>query len=883
MNISELLANTLSPDARLRADATQQLESISRDHWTAYMHMLSQELANEQLPSHIRSASGLALKNSLTSKEKYRQEEYNQKWLSLEQGLKQQIKQNTILTLASQDGKAGQASAQFIAAIAAIELPINQWPELMVTLVQNVSEGQNSNLKQASLQAIGYICETVNPESLSAQSNAILTAVVQGARKEEPNSSVRLAAVSALFDSLEFVKENFEREGERNYVMQVVCEATQSDDVRVQITAFGCLVRIMQLYYDKMRFYMEKALFGLTVLGMKHSDEKVALQAVEFWSTVCEEEIDVSLEIQEALENGVSSERENFQFAKIALPEVLPVLLQLMCKQDDDVDEDEWNVSMAAGTCVQLFSQCVEGLIVGPVLTFVEANIRSNDWKRREAGVMALGSILEGPDPKLLETLMQEALPVLISMMSDPVIQVQDTTAWTLGRVSDLVINAISPEIHLPSLVHALLNGLNSNPRIVSNCCWTLMNLFEQLNSNSYRSKQQTSIMSPYFENIVSSLLRVTEQTINENNSRTSAYEALSTMVTYSSMDMIPIISRLLIIILERLEQTIAFQSQIIGIDERTSHEKHQSNLCNALTSIIRRLGVDIRPSADRIMTILLQLIQSASRQSIIHEDVFLAISALTSGKDLNSYVNRMTFRLVLDGYFCVYLDSFVPFLYSALSNIEEYQLCSIAVGLIGDISRALGDKVIPYCDSFMTHLLQNLQSSILHPNVKPVILSCFGDIALAIGSGFIKYLEVVMQLLQQASTIYSTPDQGYEMIDYVNQLREGIVEAYVGIVQALKEEKKSNPLLPYIQHIFRFLAMIHNVHDKSESLTRSMIGLLGDFAEIFPSNQISSMLQVEWVNECLKQGRTKPGYSSVTKEVARWSTEQIKAVINGK
>lgn len=45
--------------------------------------------------------------------------------------------------------------------------------------------------------------------------------------------------------------------------MQVVCEATQSQDVHVQISAFENLVRIMQLYYDKMKFYMEKALFGV--------------------------------------------------------------------------------------------------------------------------------------------------------------------------------------------------------------------------------------------------------------------------------------------------------------------------------------------------------------------------------------------------------------------------------------------------------------------------------------------------------------------------------------------------------------------------------------------------------------------------------------------
>ena len=73
--------------------------------------------------------------------------------------------------------------------------------------------------------------------------------------------------------------------------MQVICEATQASDSRVQQGAYGCLNRIMGLYYDKMKFYMEKALFGLTILGMNSEDEDVAKLAVEFWSTVCEEEI----------------------------------------------------------------------------------------------------------------------------------------------------------------------------------------------------------------------------------------------------------------------------------------------------------------------------------------------------------------------------------------------------------------------------------------------------------------------------------------------------------------------------------------------------------------------------------------------------------------
>lgn len=49
--------------------------------------------------------------------------------------------------------------------------------------------------------------------------------------------------------------------------MQVVCEATQYSATEVQVASFECLVRIMGLYYDKMGFYMERALFGVSCLS----------------------------------------------------------------------------------------------------------------------------------------------------------------------------------------------------------------------------------------------------------------------------------------------------------------------------------------------------------------------------------------------------------------------------------------------------------------------------------------------------------------------------------------------------------------------------------------------------------------------------------------
>lgn len=89
---------------------------------------------------------------------------------------------------------------------------------------------------------IGYICQEIDAEVLTEQSNPILTAIIHGMRSTEPSNHVRLAATQALLNSLEFTKANFEKDNERNFIMEVVCEATQCSDMRISVAALQCLV-----------------------------------------------------------------------------------------------------------------------------------------------------------------------------------------------------------------------------------------------------------------------------------------------------------------------------------------------------------------------------------------------------------------------------------------------------------------------------------------------------------------------------------------------------------------------------------------------------------------------------------------------------------------
>ena len=63
------------------------------------------------------------------------------------------------MTLGSQNQRAGQFAAQVVAAIAAIELPHDQWQDLIEVLLGFVNNQQNVNIKKSTLQAIGFICE----------------------------------------------------------------------------------------------------------------------------------------------------------------------------------------------------------------------------------------------------------------------------------------------------------------------------------------------------------------------------------------------------------------------------------------------------------------------------------------------------------------------------------------------------------------------------------------------------------------------------------------------------------------------------------------------------------------------------------------------------
>jgi len=809
MSLSDLLTNARHQDESIRRPAELRLQQLEKDNFAVYLVALCQELGDEKKPAQSRQLAGLNLKNCLVAKAEAQRVVLAQRWMTIDKGeeTRQKIRAMLLMILASPHKPIRSTAALCIAKIASIEIPNKLWGDLVPTVVKNIGS-QNPHLREASFETLGYLCEEL-PDYLKDKSGHILNAISSGMRPEESNA-IKLVATQALANSLDFAKDNMQKAEHRELIMNMIFSAFQSStDDQVRYAAFQCFVEVATSYYSVLGGYIERIL-KLTLMILQKETGDVALQAIEFWSSICDEEIDIIHEIADAQENGRQPKRKNFEFMAKALKELIPILLNVcLTKQSEQLDDDTWNIAMAAGTCLGLIAQATGDACVGHVLPFVRNYLTSSEWRYREAATLAFGCILEGPNKEKLEPLVGTIFPFLLKLMQDKSPLVRDTAAWTIGRICHLLPDSVTDGI-LPPLMHTLVAGLKESPKIAANVCWAIHNLASAAVVNE---ETKTSPISKYFEGLMRNLLVVTERRdVYEANLISSAYEAINELIHSAAPDQYGLIATLIPNLMNRLRATL--QAHGITAQEREKQIEVQALLCGSLQIVVSKVAKqDALKYADMLMTLYLQVLKH--RNATVHEEALMAIGGIAN---------------LTEKEFIRYMPAFMGFLLVGLKNHQEHHVCSVAVGVVGDVARALEEKLVPHCDEIMHALLQALNSGTLDRGVKPQIISCLGDIALAIGGAYDRYLMVTTVMLSQAANKKFDLNDG-DNADYVETLRESILEAYTGILQGLSGDKKAGLFMKNAEDVLNLLDTVAKDENRTDGVTRAAVGLIGDMA----------------------------------------------------
>jgi importin subunit beta-1 len=123
-------------------------------------------------------------------------------------------------------------------------------------------------------------------------------------------------------------------------------------------------------------------------------------------------------------------------------------------------------------------------------------------------------------------------------------------------------------------------------------------------------------------------------------------------------------------------------------------------------------------------------------------------------------------------------------------------------------------------------------------------------------------------------------------MIDYLNELREGCLSAYTGIIQGLRNAASSNAValtelqlvtaqLPFL---IQFLETIARDSNKSDSIVGAAIGLIGDLVTTY-GQSILQFVEREAFEKLLAEG--KRSKIMKTKTLANWAIKEIRKLKN--
>lgn len=808
---------------------------------------MAQVLVDESKPPHVRALAGINIKNLVDSRNLAHFEELSKRWLMLDPQLRAQVKSALLGGLGNQQKDVRRACSQAVAGVALVEIPARSWNDCIETLCNMAKNPQQVSpmQREAALMTTGYICESIDPDVLGGQTNVVLSAIIKCMSPQEDQIPVRLAAVKALLEAVEFIHGNMMVEGERTSIMQAVCANTQINNIEVKVASFQVLVEIARMYYAQLPTYMQ-TLFNLSLRAISKEDDAVAQQAIEFWTTIAEVESELICQIEDF---GKSSEPCHY-FIRGSVKFLTQVLLtEALTKQDDDPDSDEWNSQKAAALCLRVVATVVRDDVVQWVMPFVTQNINNANWRFREASVLAFGSILDGPSTASLRSIISNALPVLKNHMNDKEQIVRDTTAWTIGAVCEL--HPVVAKDFLNTLMPTLVEHLNEKPGVASQVCYAMHYLAEAFEDEK---ENQSSPLSNYFQGVVQQLMRACDRPdLDESNLRAAVYEALNSMVACVATDKLQLVAELVPLFLTRLDKTKEMEDKNAAADL-------QALICGVLLAVTTRLGPNIMPFADELMRRLFGVFNTPVPR--VHEEALLAIAGVANalGQQFNRYASTPFMQELL---------------VKALRTVDDSHVVSMAVSLVSDMSIALDDLMTPYCDMLMTVLLQDLQNTNLDRDVKPSILSCIGDIALAITGNFEKYMAVVMNVLHKASETRIVDQNDLDFVDYVDSLREGVFEAYSGILHGLNTAKKAQL---FASHLFRCVAFVEFIAQESPEIRDKVllagVSFIGDVGKCLGPPGIALFQNKDGIRRFVAMAAASK--NPKTAEAAEWAKSKL-------
>ncbi len=225
--------------------------------------------------------------------------------------------------------------------------------------------------------------------------------------------------------------------------------------------------------------------------------------------------------------------------------------------------------------------------------------------------------------------------------------------------------------------------------------------------------------------------------------------------------------------------------------------------------------------------TSVYNLIEECLKQrGCIFEDAIFTLGSLSYfGWDLFSHINNKVMEYIL----------------FALQEREDFQLCYQGLLAADDVVRCVGKENLAIIPSIVKEIQKILNDSNIPRGLRIKCFSLYNDIFMTEDKSNLIYLNDVLPLLvdgMSASVDPPSKDIDEDKLEYLNELREKIVELLVGTFLFLQCQNQTNLFSQYIDGFVKYLSKIVEPEFNCKlELIYEICGLLGDLYKYYPGS----------------------------------------------
>jgi importin subunit beta-1 len=857
VSIYEILLFLNGNDLEKRKIAEHELENLKKKESNCFLINLLEILDTQKFDYQIRRLAGLILKNEI-EKVTLSENLIEYKWISKLNGkIRGQFKLILLNNFTSSSKIIRRTVSQILAKIAYIELQNKLWEDIFEEFSDYLFIRRGDcNFYEGILETLEFLFQEFFDrqkffEILKNKFTLIFEIILTPIKNRVfGTEDLIFAALKTLFITLNFVDLKQLRDFDCDLIFSLVINQLTDQLPLIRTFAFEILELMVKKYYEKIGSFIS-IIFDLTLMTLEQDSEEVCLKAIEFWSTLADEEFQINLDSIQALNEGRIPKIYSKQFImKSGL--ILSFILLIFIENRKIIESEDSNCKSSIGFCLNLIVQADPNAILPRVVNFIENKINFYSKARsKHTVVFSLIAIFEGIGSKVLYNHLTKTSFLLLSFSENDNRELRQTTLFLFGKIFQ--ISPFILRVNLDKILQILLKNI-FDKKNATDIYWILNEVFQSFSSEGLTEGYLETICSIFFNSI--------HQTISEGKIIEDLFEIICSLVLNSSTRS----HCNFILLIPTTFKALKLNFLTNNFNSKEAGKKVQFHLFRFLGSSVQRFGQKFTQLfLDEIINfifILIEITKKFKLDSDLEDEIINFIGTVVQK------FKRASKALISEVMFIIF---------EYIKKNVDHQSVAAAIGIIGDVFSSFenpNEVLIQKTTGILINLLQNENIGF---ETKPLIISSLGDLSFAAGGYFMEFQGTIFPIVKSIiESIYNYEKSiDPDIFEWILTLKESLLEILTGLIHSNPDDSISNKFFEAEKEFFWLIKSIYEIvsNDRTKRTTKLSIGLIGDYVSNYKSKK-KNVSKYTWIKQLVFESIVSSGQN--LNVIGTWASESV-------